>query len=605
MKLNGLPLALTQAGAFIKRTAVNVQTYIKYFDSTWSDLMEKQDRFPLQEYGERSMLTTWKISYGQVLRQSEAAAWLLRLWAFFHHDDIWYGLLAAGMKLTRTTATPRWLAELAGSELKFSDAMGLLTAYSLADSLGAGSYSMHPVLHQWSRSLSLDVEAASFQFISVCTLGNAVPSENDKEYWKLDRRLLQHVLYSSDELRVPQTLTKQEPPPWALYGLGSTLRRQRKLSDAERMLQHALAGFEKALGPDHTSTLRTVDNLGNLYRNQGKLDKAERMYQRALAGREKALGPDHTSTLVTVGNLGLLYQKQGKLDEAERMHQRALTGYEKALGSDRMSMLSTVGNLGMAYHGQGKLDEAERMYERALAGKEKALGSDHNSTLTTVDNLGSLYLDQGKLDEAERMYQRALAGREKALGPDHTSTLRTVDNLGDLYYNQGKLDEAERMYQRALAGREKALGPDHTSTLDTVDNLGILYCAQGKLDEAERMYQRALAGREKALGPDHTSTLRTVDNLGNLYRNQGKLDEAERMYQRALAGREKALGPDHTSMRLKKGKLLYLLIYHLDISADNARKPLKALGQHLPQHLNLLSMRSLAGGFLQQDDTRE
>jgi hypothetical protein len=29
----------------------------------------------------------------------------------------------------------------------------------------------------------------------------------------------------------------------------------------------ALAGREKALGPDHTSTLTTVDNLGGLYRD--------------------------------------------------------------------------------------------------------------------------------------------------------------------------------------------------------------------------------------------------------------------------------------------------------------------------------------------------
>jgi hypothetical protein len=44
------------------------------------------------------------------------------------------------------------------------------------------------------------------------------------------------------------------------------------------------------------------------------------MYKRALAGYEKALGPGHTSTLDTVNNLGLLYRDQGKLDEAERMY---------------------------------------------------------------------------------------------------------------------------------------------------------------------------------------------------------------------------------------------------------------------------------------------
>ena len=83
------------------------------------------------------------------------------------------------------------------------------------------------------------------------------------------------------------------------------------------MYVRALAGYEMALGPGHTSTLRTVNNLGNLYRDQGKLAEAEQMYARALAGTEKALGPDHTSTLFTVNNLGNLYHDQGKLVEAD------------------------------------------------------------------------------------------------------------------------------------------------------------------------------------------------------------------------------------------------------------------------------------------------
>jgi tetratricopeptide (TPR) repeat protein len=64
------------------------------------------------------------------------------------------------------------------------------------------------------------------------------------------------------------------------------------------MYQRALAGKEKALSPDHTSTLNTVQNLGNLYSVQGKLEEAEEMYQRALVGKKKALGPDHTSLLI-------------------------------------------------------------------------------------------------------------------------------------------------------------------------------------------------------------------------------------------------------------------------------------------------------------------
>ena len=72
-----------------------------------------------------------------------------------------------------------------------------------------------------------------------------------------------------------------------------------------------------------------MNNLGVLYSDQGKLKEAEEIYQRALAGYEKALGPDHTSTLDSVHCLGILYRDQGKLKEAE-MYQRALPNNEKA-----------------------------------------------------------------------------------------------------------------------------------------------------------------------------------------------------------------------------------------------------------------------------------
>jgi tetratricopeptide (TPR) repeat protein len=98
------------------------------------------------------------------------------------------------------------------------------------------------------------------------------------------------------------------------------------------MYIRALEGCEKALGPDHTSTLGTVHNLGSLYSDQGKLAKAETMYIRALQGCEKALGSDHTSTLGTVHSLGILYSNQGKLAEAEAMYNRALSGYTAVQG---------------------------------------------------------------------------------------------------------------------------------------------------------------------------------------------------------------------------------------------------------------------------------
>ncbi|ERF75445.1 hypothetical protein EPUS_00238 [Endocarpon pusillum Z07020] len=543
-RLEGLPLALATAGAYLQKSTLSFEQYLQEYEKRWN--LSPRRPLQLQEYRNRTLYTTWDLSYICLKNDDPNAAKLLRLLAYFDHQNLWYELFQAGLN----NSLPSWLLDITSNLIDFEEIMRVLVEYCFVETQWTTkSYSMHACVHDWTlASLNKMVDSESYWYAFDC-VAHSIDGE-----WELlghlrHARLAAHAARLGHDHFVQAGLLDiiADGRAEKVEDIAQLLQKQFRLEAAAVMHQRALAGYEKALGPDHTSTLDTVNNLGILYRDQGKLDEAEEMYMRALAGKEKALGPNHTSTLGTVHNLGLLYRNQGKLDEVEEMYMRALAGKEKALGPNHTSTLGTVHNLGLLYRNQGKLDEVEEMYMRALAGKEKALGPNHTSTLDTVHNLGLLYNNQGKLDEAEEMYMRALAGKEKALGPNHTSTLGTVNNLGLLYRNQGKLDEAEEMYMRALAGKEKALGPNHISTLNTVNNLGLLYYDQGKLDEAEEMYMRALAGKEKALGPNHTSTLGTVHNLGLLYRNQGKLDEVEEMYMRALAGKEKALGPNHTS----------------------------------------------------------
>jgi len=64
----------------------------------------------------------------------------------------------------------------------------------------------------------------------------------------------------------------------------------------------AVKGKERAWGPEHTSTLDTVNNLGALSSDQGRLKEAEEMYQRALKGYEKLRGRDHPNTMAVADN---------------------------------------------------------------------------------------------------------------------------------------------------------------------------------------------------------------------------------------------------------------------------------------------------------------
>ncbi|KAK0922084.1 hypothetical protein LTR29_018265 [Friedmanniomyces endolithicus] len=262
---------------------------------------------------------------------------MLKLWAYLHHDDLWYELfypVSIEKFSEHQENVPDWLRRVAVDDMAFEEAMSNLLRFCLVFSkIGTSSYSTNPSLAGRQR-LSLHAS----------TIG-----------------------YKATTSKIPDATSADR-----MFGVATISQHWGYLDGADGLYEGALRGVEKARGPDHTSTLGIVNNLGNLYSDQGKMAEAEEMYLRALKGKEKACGPEHTSTLNTVNNQGNLYKNQGKMVEAEEMYLRALRGYEKAWGLEHTSTLETVNNLGVLYSIQGKMAEAEEMYLQALEGKEKA-----------------------------------------------------------------------------------------------------------------------------------------------------------------------------------------------------------------------------------------
>ncbi|KAI0401063.1 hypothetical protein F4802DRAFT_609620 [Xylaria palmicola] len=446
-ELDGLPLALATAGAYLRRVSISFATYLRLYRESWVRLHTSTPS--LGSYQDRTLCSTWQLSYVKIQEQDPLAAHLLQWWAYFNNEDIWFELLQPN-----SVDGPAWIYKLA-DEINFNSAIGTLHDYgfiepqfSTPDLIGSRGYSIHACVHSWTIYMLNQDWDASLAWITVDCIAAKVPSQDEHQFWVLQKRLLSHAIKCSN--------TTSD-------------------SKAEDMYLRALRGYEKAWGPDHTSILKTVNNLGILYADQGKLQEAEDMYLRALRGYEKAWGPDHTSILKTVNNLGLLYADQGKLQEAEDMYLQALQGKEKAWGPDHTLTLDTVNNLGLLYADQGKLQEAEDMYLRALRGYEKAWGPDHTSTLDTVNNLGLLYADQGKLQEAEDMYLRALRGYEKAIGPRditrYRPAIRTLWRFGALLSAQGKPAEAITLLNQAHDSLAALLGPSHRDVQSLRDTL--------------------------------------------------------------------------------------------------------------------------------------
>ncbi|KAH9206331.1 P-loop containing nucleoside triphosphate hydrolase protein [Leptodontidium sp. 2 PMI_412] len=368
-ELDGLPLALATAGAYLDQTARSFSDYLRLYKESWARLKETSPE--LSSYEDRTLYSTWQISFDNIKQRNPLSTNLLRLWAYFDNQDLWFELLQHS-----ESDSPEWLRELTKDELGFDGAVRVLSNHGLVEvatssqeSTESKGDSIHGCVHSWTihalnQKWDYDLARLAVKFVAA-----HVPGEKDSRPWTMQRRLLQHAARCSHMFS--KSLVRDDELADDCHNLGLLYADQGKLVEAERMYQRALQSNEKAWGPEHTSTLDTVNNLGLLYADQGKLVEAERMYQRALQGYEKAWGPEHTSTLDTVNNLGNLYKNQGKLVEAEQS-------------------LNTTFNLGLLFEHQADSGTARTMFLKALRGYEQVFGLDHAESETVRNILCAL-----------------------------------------------------------------------------------------------------------------------------------------------------------------------------------------------------------------------
>ena len=542
-QLDGLPLALATAGAYLSQVTTSWEDYLCKYNTSWLKLQKTSPGIP--SYEDRALYSTWNISYEHIRRQNESAAKLLQLWAYFDNEDLWYELLAGSddrpMWSLRIVglSKPKWFSRIVHDELSFNEVTRLLSNHALIEPRGvSGGYGMHSCVHAWTK-YALNAETNTpMAILAVSCVTLAVPGRTVPEYWIPQRRLFPHANRCL-ELFVNGTIPASKGGEWIcnVAGiLGALYLDHGKIKESEVLRWRALPRFQRFLIPWGVNSLL---NLGVSYENQGKMKPATVLYFKTLLA-------SMLSSMLTGGNdqevifdifvrLGIVSYYQGHHIRAEKWLLRAWSGYKKLGGLEHTSILHVFFTLGDLYSIQGKTEKAEEIYLQALTGYEKAWGPEHLWTLNTAIRLGSLYYQQGKLKEAERLYSQALSGYENAWGSNSNQipTLDMVSVLGILHHEQGKLKEAEEMYLRLLAGYGEAFC-SNAMCLSTMDNLGNMYSDQGKLAKAEEMYLRALAGFEKTCGSNAKclAMMNTVNNLGIAYMRQGKLEKAEEMYLR-------------------------------------------------------------------------
>jgi tetratricopeptide (TPR) repeat protein len=267
-EMDGLPLALDQAGAYIEETGCGVATYLDIYRKRRAELLRR--RGGLKPDYPLPVASTWSLSFQKVEAANLAAADLLRLCAFLAPDAIPEEIITAG-----ESDLSQNLQSLVEDPLKLPDAIGELRKYSLVRRNPDQELTIHHLVQAVLKASMDDETPRAWAERAVRAVNSAFPYVKVAT-WPQCKRYLPHAqacaeLVSEYEFEFPEAAR-------LLNQAASYLFDHALYVQAEPLYQRTLAIREKLLGPEHPDTATSLNNLTELYRTQGKYEQAEPLY---------------------------------------------------------------------------------------------------------------------------------------------------------------------------------------------------------------------------------------------------------------------------------------------------------------------------------------
>ena len=341
------------------------------------------------------------------------------------------------------------------------------------------------------------------------------------------------------------------------FRFGSKYESHLRLKEAVWLFEEAVVRARELLGPLAGKTIYAMDRLGYIYIELGKFDKAEVFLMELWHLKHSLYGPNHPSTLATIENLSTCHCRQGRRHEVDALRKIVLDKYleahdinprsvscQRILKNPAQSLTDgiIVSNKNPAFHLQfdaltfdhnratiladgGRFGDAERIFASVLKKRRNQLGDKHPLVLSTRKNLGAVMIGQGRYVDALHYIISTHQDAIGTAGEDSSLALSVLDSLAQCLSFQDNYVEAVKVLQKAYNGCREILGQDRPQTLEAQHNLGFTFQRQGAFDLAERTYQEVLIRRTTTMGQKHPETIRIVNNLtamlNGLHRGDG------------------------------------------------------------------------------------
>ena len=563
-ELDHLPLAMSQAAAFIEENGSSIADYthaLRGKDASVAEeyLQEELDDSRRDEESVNSVFRTLEVSYDQIKQQKPRAADLLSLLAMLDRQSIPKSLL----KMPEVTTS-----------------LGVLQSFNLITTrTSSQTFQLHRLVQRFVQlSLQRDNAAQRWQDTALACVSKDYPTEIGVAEWPICDALAPHVhllinyRYTTTEARLDlaqllcwaadfdiergmynQALERAEKSfsifrelvserderlaaaTW-LYG---RLRYYQARSKSD--MDAAADLLQKALSISEYPSLNFAESafeLAHLYYVQYNGNKCLEMGKASFKCWEESYGPSSTRTLDNMHDYALELAMLGHEKDGIATWQEIVERCPATDASENTKTIYTYRSMAGIAEFQSDAALAEIFYMKLITLCETLYHSEHIHLYDYRLSHAEQIMLQGKLEEATRLSEAILATCK--VTSEWRIKVSCLQTIAAGYRLRACYSEELTYRLEILELHEKRLGRNHKETTDAEDALADCYLNSSSHPEAKELYQRVFSWRNIRLGPTHIDTVRTIECIAICHAHQGQDTQAEAAYLDALGRQSNA-----------------------------------------------------------------
>ncbi|OJJ48680.1 hypothetical protein ASPZODRAFT_140947 [Penicilliopsis zonata CBS 506.65] len=500
-ELEYLPLAITQAAAYINTNKSSISEYLRLWQKTEQDAIAIMST----DFGDKTryqnltnaVAKTWMVTFNKIVEQDSLAADVLAFISCIEWRAIPYSILP--------TTHP---------EARLMGAIGTLCSYSFLERREDGTtLDMHRLVHLATRLwVSQSGHEAERRIAALKHLSEVFPSNDytNREIWRV---YLPHAARLASDGQCQDGKEKSE----LCRKIGQCLYTDGRMKDAVLWLQKSCEWADQNLAQDNLHQLYLQHLLAVAYHANGQVKKAVKLLECVVTIHTKVLKENHPSRLASQHELARVYLANGQVKKAIKLLEHVVAIHIKVLKEDHPSRLASQHELAAAYEANGQVKEAVELLEHVVMIEAKVLTEDHPNRLASQHELAIAYQANGQVKEAVKILEHIVTIEVQRLTEDHPNRLASQHMLAMAYQDNGQVEEAVKLLEHVVMIEAKAvkllgdvvtieaevLAEDHPDRLASQYVLAVAYQDNGQVKEAIELLEHVVAIEAKVLAEDH------------------------------------------------------------------------------------------------------